>query len=79
VADLEELLTAFTGLVDTYYAICLAEPAIRDIWSATQADKTLREMELADSRTRAAHVRSKPDERSKYLCGRICATPSDST
>jgi len=35
---------------DTYYAICLAEPVMRDIWSGTQVDKTLRELELADSR-----------------------------
>lgn len=50
VSDQQSLLKAFAGLVDTYYAICLAEPVIRDIWSGTQVDKTLRELELADSR-----------------------------
>ncbi|HEY5820081.1 MAG TPA: TetR/AcrR family transcriptional regulator [Mesorhizobium sp.] len=53
VADLDGLLMAFGGLLDTYYAICLAEPVMRDIWSATQADKPLRELELADSRASA--------------------------
>ena len=53
VADLGGLLTAFGSLLDTYYAICLAEPVMRDIWSATQADKPLRELELADSRASA--------------------------
>lgn len=50
VSDEQSLLTAFASLVDTYYAICLAEPVVRDIWSGTQVDKTLRSLELADSR-----------------------------
>jgi tetracycline repressor-like protein len=41
---------AFGGLVDTYYRIFLAEPAIRDIWSGAQADKALREIQLVESR-----------------------------
>lgn len=53
VPDEHALLAAFTELVDTYYAICLAEPVMRDIWSGTQTDKTLRELELADSRASA--------------------------
>jgi AcrR family transcriptional regulator len=53
VSDEQSLLTAFARLVDTYYAICLAEPVMRDIWSGTQVDKTLRELELADSRASA--------------------------
>jgi len=59
VSDQRGLLAAFARLVDTYYAICLAEPVMRDIWSGTQVDKTLRELELADSRASAdalAHV-----------------------
>ena len=58
VSDEHGLLTAFAGLVDTYYAICLAEPVMRDIWSGTQVDKTLRELELADSRTSAEALAS---------------------
>lgn len=45
-----ELLSAFGQLVDTYYGMFLAEPAMRDIWSGTQADKGLRDIDLADSR-----------------------------
>ena len=53
VQDLEGLRRAFSELVDTYYAMFLAEPVMRDIWSGTQADKALRELELADSRANA--------------------------
>lgn len=49
-----DLLRAFCDLVDTYYALFLAEPVMRDIWSGTQADGTLRALELADSRASAA-------------------------
>ena len=49
-----ELIDAFGALIDTYYEIFLADPAMRDIWSATQADKTLRAMELAESKENAA-------------------------
>ncbi|WP_315836969.1 TetR/AcrR family transcriptional regulator [Bradyrhizobium prioriisuperbiae] len=50
VRDLDGFLAAFAGLVDQYYAIFLAEPVMRDIWSATQADKQLRALELEESR-----------------------------
>jgi AcrR family transcriptional regulator len=50
VRDLAELREAFSGLVDQYYGIFLAEPVMRDIWSATQADKGLQQIELAESR-----------------------------
>ena len=50
VRDLDGFLAAFAGLVDQYYTIFLAEPVMRDIWSATQADKQLRALELAESR-----------------------------
>ena len=52
--SMKELRAAFMGLVDTYYALFLAEPVMRDIWSGTQADKALREIELADSRANGA-------------------------
>ena len=45
---------AFGRLVDTYYNLFLTEPVMRDIWSGTQADKQLREIELADSRANGA-------------------------
>lgn len=53
VGNKDGLRKAFSELVDTYYGIFLAEPVMRDVWSGTQADKTLRELELADSRASA--------------------------
>ncbi|AZO18237.1 TetR/AcrR family transcriptional regulator [Mesorhizobium sp. M2A.F.Ca.ET.043.05.1.1] len=53
VRDAEGLKQAFSELVDIYYQLFLAEPVIRDVWSGTQADKTLRSLELADSRANA--------------------------
>jgi len=53
VGDAEGLRQAFSELVDIYYRLFLAEPVIRDIWSGTQADKALRQLELADSRANA--------------------------
>lgn len=50
----EELRTAFCALIDEYYAMFLAEPVIRDIWSAMQADKALMEIELVETRKNAA-------------------------
>ena len=62
----EELRTAFCALIDEYYAMFLAEPVIRDIWSAMQADKALMEIELAETRKNAALLaealrRARPD------------------
>jgi AcrR family transcriptional regulator len=54
VRDIASFRTAFGALIDTYYAIFLAEPVMRDIWSGTQADKGLRDIELADSRANGA-------------------------
>lgn len=54
VRDVAGLRRAFGELIDTYYGLFLAEPVMRDIWSGTQADATLREIELADSRANGA-------------------------
>lgn len=54
VRDVAGLRIAFGGLIDTYYAMFLAEPVIRDIWSGTQADKDLRDIDLDDSRANGA-------------------------
>jgi AcrR family transcriptional regulator len=54
VQTVEDLREAFSALIEEYYAIFLAEPVIRDIWSAMQADKALRDIELAESRENAA-------------------------
>ena len=45
---------AFSALIDEYYMIFLAEPVMRDVWSAMQADAALRDIELRESRQNAA-------------------------
>ena len=52
--DLDGLRDAFGRLIDIYYALFLAEPVMRDIWSGTQADKALRDIDLDDSRQTGA-------------------------
>jgi len=49
----DELVEAFGALIDEYYEIFLADPVICDVWSGTQADKTLRDIELDASRENA--------------------------
>ncbi|MFV1850184.1 MAG: TetR family transcriptional regulator [Thalassospira sp.] len=49
----KELIAAFDQLINTYYELFLAEPVICDIWTGTQADKTLRDMEMEVSRANA--------------------------
>jgi AcrR family transcriptional regulator len=56
VRDIDGFRDAFGRLIDIYYGILLAEPVIRDIWSATQADKALAELEVAESRVNAELV-----------------------
>ncbi|ERI13869.1 TetR family transcriptional regulator [Brucella sp. RRSP16] len=46
----EELIVAFNGLIDEYLGLMRLEPAMRDIWSATQTDKSLSKLEIAESR-----------------------------
>ena len=50
VRGLAGLRVAFEGLLDQYYDLLLAEPVMRDIWSAMQADKTLMALKLEESR-----------------------------
>lgn len=54
VRDLDGLQAAFAELVDQYYALFLATPVMRDIWSGTQSDPELRTLELNESRACAA-------------------------
>lgn len=73
-----ELRAAFSRLIDIYYELFLSEPVMRDVWSGMQADKALREVELAESRFNGALLadamaRIRPDvdrrqlERSAFL------------
>lgn len=50
VRDEADMRRAFAELLDVYYGIFLAEPVMRDIWSGAQADKALRDVQLAESR-----------------------------
>lgn len=54
ITDMAGLGAAFAALIDTYYAIFLAEPVMRDIWSGTQADPVLRDLDREDSRINGA-------------------------
>lgn len=54
IADAPGLRRAFAELVDTYYGLFLAEPVMRDIWSGTQADRSLQQIDLNDSRENGA-------------------------
>ena len=58
---LDALCDALGELIDVYYALFQAEPVIRDIYSGIGADKTLRDMEIAESRKSGALL-------SKALC-----------
>jgi AcrR family transcriptional regulator len=49
-----ELPIALERVTDGYYAMFLAEPVMLDIWSGTQADKVLQEMDAEDGRAHAA-------------------------
>ena len=44
----QELLQAMLRIVDGYYEMFLAEPVMQAIWQATQADKSLQEIDTED-------------------------------
>lgn len=54
VSTRDGLRTAFDALVDEFYGLFLAEPAMRDIWSGVVADRSLQEIELVDARENGA-------------------------
>ncbi len=67
VASEDDFRRAFAALIDVYHALFKAEPVMRDIWSGAQADKALRDVQLAESRRNGALVadvlkRLRPDE-----------------
>lgn len=51
--DDESLKAAMLRVLDGYYAMFLAEPVMRDIWSGAQTDKALQEMDAQDARVHA--------------------------
>ncbi|HST58162.1 MAG TPA: TetR/AcrR family transcriptional regulator [Longimicrobium sp.] len=61
-----ELRAALDRVVDGYYEMFLAEPVMRDLWWATQADKSLQDVDEADMQAhtmllRDVLVRLRPD------------------
>jgi AcrR family transcriptional regulator len=50
ITSASQLEAAYLGLLDQHYALFLAEPVMRDIWSGMQADKELMGLELQESR-----------------------------
>ncbi len=72
VRTMEELCEAFGRMFEAYYAFFLAEPVIRDIRTGIQADKTLRDIELEESRANGlllaeAVLRVRPDADAQSL------------
>ena len=53
VREAAALVPALHRIVDGYYEMFLDQPAMRDIWRATQADKALQEMDAADCESHA--------------------------
>ena len=49
-----DLRDALCNIVDGYYAMFIAQPVMLDIWSATQTDKVLQEMDAEDGRAHGA-------------------------
>ena len=45
-----DALARVDAIMIGYYGLFLTEPVTRDIWSATQSDKALQELDIADSR-----------------------------
>lgn len=52
-----ELPAALLRVIDGYYAMFLAEPAMRAIWRATLADAALQDVDAADAAAHAALLR----------------------
>ena len=51
--DPKEALARIDLALEGYYQLFLTEPVTRDIWSATQSDKALQELDIEDSRVNA--------------------------
>ncbi|GGJ36156.1 TetR/AcrR family transcriptional regulator [Deinococcus roseus] len=50
----EDLPNALRRITEGYHQMYLAEPALRDIWGATQADKVLQQLDTQDIEVHAA-------------------------
>ncbi|NIJ41830.1 AcrR family transcriptional regulator [Parvibaculum indicum] len=56
VESVEDALGRLDNLLEGYYAMFLMEPVTRDIWSGTQSDKDIQDMDIEDSRENARIV-----------------------
>jgi len=56
VAKPSDLEAALVATLDGYYRMFCEEPAMRDIWSATLADKALQEIDAADCRAHGTQL-----------------------
>lgn len=56
VESVEDALDRLDNLLEGYYAMFLLEPVTRDIWSGTQSDKAIQDMDIEDSRENARIV-----------------------
>ena len=56
VENVDDALSRLDGLLEGYYAMFLLEPVTRDIWSGTQSDKAIQDMDIEDSRENARIV-----------------------
>ena len=57
VQDLAELQEAMGRSVDGYYRMFMESPAMREVWSGVQADKSLQDIDIADLHNHAALLR----------------------
>lgn len=55
VRDLDQLFSAAAHLLDFYYERIRSDPAILDLINATQADKALKNIDIAETRKQTAH------------------------
>ncbi len=74
VKTVRDLHPALCRMIDGYYQMFLDDPVMRDIWYATQADKTLQDLDKADMEVLAAILcdalkRLAPDHDVQVLAG----------
>jgi len=56
VHSLAEAYTTLQGLVEQYYQIYLADPALYDVWVSISSDKSVQDLDIRDSRRTAALI-----------------------
>lgn len=56
IASAEAALSRVDTILGAYYEAFLTEPVVRDIWSGTQSDKALQEIDIEDSRANGVLV-----------------------